>query len=101
MLQQTLDFTEHKFDGAAFNQELDGKRLTKQIYRIFDLMKGGKYFTLREIEDLTGYPQASISAQIRNLSKPRFGSHPHHKRRRDGGGTWEYKLIVNGSRSAV
>jgi hypothetical protein len=95
MIQQTLDFTVQKFDGAAYDESLDGKRLQKQIYRIFDLMRDGKFTSLRDIEDITGYGQSSISAQLRNLKKKTFGSHGLEKRRRTvGGGTWEYRLIV-------
>jgi hypothetical protein len=45
-----------------------------------------------------GYASASISAQLRHLRKPQFGSHCVEKRRRphkDGkvGGTYEYLVV--------
>lgn len=70
----------------------DCARLEGQTRRIFDLMKDGTYRTLAEIENLTGYPQASISAQLRHLRKLRFGGNQVDKRRRDNGGQWEYQL---------
>jgi len=82
------------FRGSDYSPELDGKRLTGQIRRIHDLMKDGRWRTLSEIEFYTGDPQASISAQLRNLRKPEFGSHIIVKRRRGepSHGLWEYRM---------
>jgi hypothetical protein len=96
--QQTeMDFNPRSA-GPAYDPELDQKRLTGQINDIFQLMKDGKYRTLREIEDETNHPSASISAQLRHLRKPEFGSHTVDKRRRAGleeNGVWEYQLLIN------
>ena len=71
----------------------DCERLEGQTRAIFNLMVDECWRTLAEIEGITGYPQASISAQLRHLRKPRFGSHTINKRRRGiNGGTWEYNL---------
>ena len=43
--------------------------------RIWDVVKDQKWRTLRQIADLTGDPEASVSAQLRHLRKPRFGGH--------------------------
>ena len=60
------------------------------------MLLDGKFRTLGEIEGLLGYPQASISANLRNLRKYDFGSYTVNKRRRpkkDGiGGTFEYQV---------
>lgn len=61
------------FNGPEFHQE-DKPRLLKQHEKIRDLMLDGVWRTLNEIALLTGYPQASISAQLRHLRKARFGS---------------------------
>jgi hypothetical protein len=92
-LQRELMF----FDGPDYVPELDKKRLSGQILRIHDLMKDGRYRTLAEIEHATGDPQASISAQLRHLRKPRFGGHTINKRRRGDGenGLFEYQLLIN------
>ena len=79
------------FKGSDFNEELDGKRLRGQIGRIYNLMKDSKWRTLGEIEQGTGDPQASISAQLRNLRKPPL-NHIVQKQRRVGG-LWEYRLV--------
>jgi len=45
-----------------------------------------------EISSL-GYPESSVSAQLRHLRKPKFGGHTILKRRRfSGHGLWEYQL---------
>ena len=84
-----------EFDGATYNEEFDYQRLTGQILRIFDLMSDGKWRTLAEIEQATADPQASISTQLRNLRKPRFGSHCISKRHRGEPrlGLFEYQLL--------
>jgi len=86
-----------KFDGPDYNPKLDQGRLTGQIKRIYDLMIDGRWRTLGEIAMVTRDPEASISAQLRHLRKPRFGSHLVDKRRRgdEKRGLYEYKLISN------
>jgi len=85
------------FDGPDYNPDLDRKRLTGQIKRIFDCMLDGRWRTLGEIRAITGDPEASISAQLRHLRKRRFGGHLIEKRRRgdETVGLFEYKLIPN------
>ena len=84
-----------RFDGAAYDVQLDQERLTHQLRRIYLLMRDGQWRTLKEIEQVTHDPQPSISAQLRHLRKPRFGSHVIEKRRRGEGrkGLWEYRLL--------
>ena len=82
------------FDGVDLNQERDAPRLTGQIKRIYALMKDGHKRTLDCIALATGAPHASVSAQLRNLRKDRFGAHTV-ERNHLGGGLYEYSLIVN------
>lgn len=91
--QLTLDdyLASARFEGPPDNAK-DFDRLCGQIRRIYDLMKDGFWRSLAEIERETGDPQASVSAQLRHLRKSRFGGHKIEKRRRDGSGTWEYRL---------
>lgn len=79
--------------GPAYDERLDGERLGRQLQTIRRYMLGHKgWRTLREIRDATDYPEASISAQLRHLRKPRFGSYTVEKRRRSVG-TWEYRVL--------
>ncbi|TRZ72904.1 MAG: hypothetical protein D4R97_05475 [Bacteroidetes bacterium] len=85
------------FAGSDYQPEIDDKRLTGQLLRIFDCMKDGKWRTLSEISEITGDHEASISAQLRHLRKKQFGSHTVNKRRRGERecGLFEYQLILN------
>ena len=72
---------------------VDVPRIMRQMDAIRDYMlkvdTGWK--TLAEISEKTGYPEASVSAQLRHLRKPEFGSYRVDKRRVTQG-TWEYKV---------
>lgn len=80
--------------GPAYDEHIDGPRVEKQHEAIRDLMLDGAWRSLSEIAALSGYPEASISAQLRHLRKERFGSYVVEKRRRGEtpGGTWEYSV---------
>ena len=102
MIQITLEdyLRTARFEGPANGRDFD--RLCGQLKRIHDLMCDGLWRSLAEIELETGDPQASISAQLRNLRKMRFGAHDVRKRRRSESGTWEYRLSPpNNSRTAA
>jgi hypothetical protein len=90
-------FQQPRFDGADYDPKSDDTRLTGQIKRVWDCMKDSQWRTLREIEEITGDPQASISAQLRHLRKLRFGLHTVNKQPRGDreSGLFEYQLIIN------
>ena len=83
-----------RFNGPDYEPENDQARLSQQHVRIRELMRDGAWRTLGEIEAVTKDPQASISAQLRHLRKPRFGSWIVLKRRRGDRkrGLYEYRL---------
>ena len=60
-------------DGAAYVAQEDFIRLNRQQQRVFDVMKDGQWRTLADIAALTGDPEASVSARLRDLRKARFG----------------------------
>ena len=78
--------------GPAYDEERDGARLARQHEVIRDLMLDGEWRTLAYIASRTGFPEASVSAQLRHLRKPRFGSYRVDKRH-VGGGLYEYQLL--------
>lgn len=85
-----------KFDGATFDKKQDGERLTRQWRAIKKFMSDGEWRTLSTIETKLGYPQASISARLRDLRKAKFGSHRVESRRVGTmRGLYEYRLILN------
>lgn len=85
--------------GPAMDPAQDGHRVLTQLDHIRNVMlahaRGGRWRTLRELEDETGYPGSSISAQLRHLRKPAHGAHNVRKRRREsaGEGVWEYRIV--------
>ena len=90
-MQQSLLDLAPRFDGAVYEPERDDDRLRGQMDRIYAAVKDGRWRTLAEIAELTGDPQASISAQLRHLRKRRFGAYDVQKRHLRGG-TWVYRL---------
>ena len=62
-------------DGATYVYSRDGQRLHKQHNRVLAAMQDGQEHTLAEIAAKTGDPEASVSARLRDLRKPKFGSY--------------------------
>lgn len=93
-MQMAIDFSAQiRFNGADYQPGRDNERLAGQLLRIFDCMKSGQWRTLPEIARLTGDPEASISAQLRHLRKPRFGAHTVN-REYIADGLYRYQVIV-------
>ena len=90
---------EPHFNGPEYKPDHDFKRLSKQHDRIRECMLDGVWRTLSEIEHLTGDPAASISAQLRHLRKPRFGSYIVGRRHRGDRkqGLHEYRVLPPGT----
>jgi len=85
------DFDAH-FNGDDYQPGRDKKRLRGQILRVYTVIKDGRWHTLRSIADSTGDPEASVSAQLRHLRKPRFGCYDIQKRHVKNG-LYEYRLL--------
>jgi len=83
-----------RFDGAVYDPQFDDARLDKQLGRVWSVVQDGRWRTLREIAQETHDPEASISAQLRHLRKPRFGAYIIEKRNRGdrARGLYEYRL---------
>jgi hypothetical protein len=84
------------FDGATFDPRRDKVRLGKQASRVWREMRDYQWHTLAELARLTDDPEASISARIRDLRKPKFGGHIV-ERENLGAGTWRYRLLRQGA----
>ena len=82
--------------GPTYDPAIDGDRLHRQQERIKDYALSHGWLTLGELSSMLDYPEASISAQLRHLRKPKFGSYIVEKRRRilNGRptGLWEYRV---------
>lgn len=88
MTQTAMDF-----DGSTFDRTRDGPRLFHQAELVFECIKDGRWRTLHAIAEQTRQPEASVSARLRDLRKPRYGGHTV-KRRYIAQGVHEYRLEV-------
>lgn len=79
------------FNGVTYEAERDGVRLNKQQARVRNVMSDGQWRTLAQLSNLTGDPQASVSARLRDLRKPRFGGY-RVQRQYLGNGLWQYRI---------
>ena len=87
------------FGGETYDRSIDKPRLSTQFVAVRELLLAAAqvemWFTLHEIELDLGYPQASISARIRDLRKEKFGGYEVERRRRTAkSGTWEYRIVL-------
>lgn len=82
-------------DGDTFDPEFDLDRLNKQMRRVWDVMRDGRWRTLSEISSVTGDPEASISARLRDFRKKKFGGLVLNRRRRFSG-LYEYQISPEG-----
>lgn len=86
------------FDGRTFDAAVDAPRLGAQLTRVHQALLAasflGEWLTLGQIRERTKDPEASISARVRDLRKPRFGGHVIERRRRGDpkAGVWEYRM---------
>jgi hypothetical protein len=64
-----------EFDGDDYQPDRDKPRLTGQIKEVFSFISDQKWHTVHRIAAITGHPEPSVSAQLRNLRKERFGGH--------------------------
>lgn len=92
MWRSRLSILEGHRDGQTYDPVEDYARLNAQHRRVYFAMANKGWMTLGDISHITGDPQASISARIRDFRKERFGSH-FVLRRYLGDGLWEYRLV--------
>jgi hypothetical protein len=79
------------FDGKTYDADRDFDRLGGQLGRVFTLMKDGRWRTLEQIQSAAGGSIAAISARLRDLRKPKYGSR-EVERRYLHNGLFEYRL---------
>lgn len=80
------------FDGTTYERERDHGRLYSQLLAVRDIMLDGRWRTLSQLSAETGDPEASISARLRDLRKPKFGGYVV-ERSYVSNGVWQYRLL--------
>lgn len=81
------------FDGATFDQQRDGARLTSQLERVRTFMGDGRWRTLAEIADAIGGTEPSASARLRDLRKDKFGGYQVERAYVENG-LWQYRVLA-------
>jgi len=90
--------TPERFDGQTYDPALDQKRLMSQLEAVLYLLGDGRWWTVpeltRSVARLVGrtVSDSSTTARLRDLRKPKFGGHLVQSRRRNAGGSFEYRL---------
>jgi len=79
------------FEGATYDEVLDKDRLLTQLDKIYEAIKDGNWYSLAQLASMTGAPEASVSAQLRNLRKQKHGGHIIDRRRVYN--FYEYSLV--------
>lgn len=87
------------FDGSTYQHERDSSRLGDQMAAVLSVMSDGKWRTLAGIASETNAPEASVSARLRDLRKPRFGGHTVNREYLQRG-LFQYQLVVNETEAA-
>lgn len=87
------------FDGATYEHARDGARLGDQMLAVLSVMADGQWRTLKQLAAAVEAPEASVSARLRDLRKPRFGGH-RVERRYVCKGCFTYQLIVREEEAA-
>ncbi len=88
----SINLENPRFGGETFDEKLDGDRLRSQLERVRRFMANHSdyWYTLAEIADELGYPEASISARLRDLRKQ--GYTVQRRRVITQHGLWEYRV---------
>ncbi len=74
-MQPAFDFSHRvAFDGATYEPQHDQARLHGLLQRVQAFMADGQWHSLQDIQQACGGTEASCSARLRDLRKPRFGS---------------------------
>lgn len=81
------------FDGHTYDEDRDRERLSTLLGRVYEAMHDTDWWTLAELARHTGGSEASVSARLRDLRKPRFGGHTVQRTRTLLGGLYHYRLI--------
>lgn len=92
-MNQLALFDEPRFRGRTIVESVDTPRLESQQQRVTALMSDGRFRTLAQISAATGYPEASISARLRDATRPEHGGFLKDRERVPGErGLWRYRL---------
>jgi hypothetical protein len=84
--------SEYHFAGETYLPQRDQVRLSGQMAAVESIMSDYMWHTLNEVATRCSGSEAGVSARIRDLRKPKFGSRIV-KKRCNSNGLWEYLLL--------
>ena len=61
---------------------------------MWQAIRDGRWYSLHRLSVITGHPEASVSARLRDFRKEKFGNHTV-QRVRVQGGFFLYRLVPN------
>ena len=79
------------FDGSTYEPQRDYVRLSGQLYSVKAILSDRQWHTLTEIAQRINGSEAGVSARIRDLRKPKFGSHTIERQHLEHG-LWRYRM---------
>lgn len=92
MIQESLlDWQPPEPRGTTYDKARDGARLNAQCLGCLRIWQDGRKRSLAEMRQLTGYPEASISARYRDLKRAGYPMRKEHI----GNGLWLYWMQIN------
>ena len=86
------------FGGVTYDPVRDRERLGKQMVRVIEAMLDGQWRSLEQIKKLTGDPEASISARLRDIRKIYHPGAMEHRRQENG--LWLYRVLLTDREAA-
>ena len=82
-------------NGETYDPIRDGERLRGHLLNVWRAMLDHQWHRLSDLALMTGASEASVSARLRDLRKPEYGSFTVD-RRYIHRGLWEYRLARPG-----
>lgn len=91
MQPSLLDWTPPEPKGSTYIPERDKARLNAQALGVLRVFEDGKKRSLAQIREITGYPEASISARYRQLREAGYPMRKEYIQR----GLYLYWMQIN------
>lgn len=90
--QIDLDFSRSSFSGSDYDKRLDQKRLSKELLKVKNIMKDGKWRTKYQIFEQSGCNDFDTCGRMRRRLKE-IPDYTVERRRVGKGGTYEYRFV--------
>lgn len=86
-----------RHDGETFDVDKDGARLNTALARVYQVMRDGDWWTLKDLSIAVGCSESSVGARLRDLRKERFkrdfpNNGVERMRSEESDGLWLYRM---------